>query len=97
MRENIEKIFKIVEELNEEFNGDKDNILECIIPFSIKCSSWYDIVVYFYDIHIWDVDNDVREYIEDTDIKEDLKEFFIKKSHIIKDDMINRFKNYKKK
>jgi hypothetical protein len=74
----------IVEDLNNDI-ADR-NGLEYYMPFEFKSIGWQGSAIYFMGVFLWSEENDERDYIENLDEKEDLKEFIIKQSlKILKD------------
>lgn len=74
----------IVDDLNNDVQ--ERNGLECYTPFEFKSIGWQGSVIYFMGVFIWSDDNDVRDYVENSNEKEDLKSFVIKQSlKILKD------------
>lgn len=74
----------IVEDLNNDISDR--NGLEYYMPFEFKSIGWQGSAIYFMGVLLWSEENDERNYIEETDEKEDLRDFIIKESlKILKD------------
>lgn len=80
-----EEALKLVEELNGDVSDR--NGLEYYLPFEFKSSGWQNAAIYFMGVIIWTDENDEREYIENTDVQEDLRIFVIRQSEIILKDL----------
>lgn len=75
----------IVNDLND-YIYDKDSI-EYYKPFEFRSIGSQDSIVYFMGVFIWSVDNDERDYIEETDEREPLREFLIRQAKIVLKDL----------
>jgi len=86
MREPIEKVVKIVEDLNDIYaqalydaNKSWDNITYA--PFLVKAGlSHGDPYVTFMDTYIWGGDDDMRKFDEEKNEYEDLHDYLITKA-----------------
>lgn len=84
MRELRDLALGIVEDLNNDVQ--ERNGLDYYHPFEFKSIGWQGSIIYFMGVFIWSDDNDERDYVENSDEKEDLKSFVIKQSlKILKD------------
>ncbi len=74
----------IVEDLNNDVS--ERGGLDYYSPFEFKSIGWQGSAVYFMGVHLWSDDNDERDYIEETDVKEPLRGFLIRQAEkILKD------------
>lgn len=87
------KAYALVEELNDELY-DKGG-LDYYIPFEFKSSGYQNSAIYFMGIPIWTDDNDEREYIFNTNIKEPLKVYILRESKKILKDLKLKMKSLK--
>lgn len=88
------EIFEIIEDLNTTcFENSK---LDYYSPFEYLTCGWSLSVIKFMDVTIWSDDDDMRDYIEDTDEREPLRDFLIKEAIKIVDDLNNKMKPFRK-
>jgi hypothetical protein len=78
-----EEALALVEELNNKAITD----LEHYSPFEFQSRGWHNSAIYFMGIVLWTDDNDEREYIGDTNIKESLRDYIVRESKIILKDL----------
>ena len=84
-----EEALILVEELNNEAITD----LEYYCPFEFKSYGWYNSAIYFMGIILWTDENDEREYIEDTDEQEPLRDYIVRESKVILKDLNKKMNN----
>ena len=84
-----EEALALVEELNNEAITD----LEHYCPFEFKSSGWNNSAIYFMGIILWTDDNDEREYIGGTDIQESLRDYIVRESKVILEDLSKKMNN----
>jgi hypothetical protein len=78
-----EEALALVEELNNEAITD----LEYYCPFELRSRGWNNSVICFMGIIIWTDEYDERKYIEDTDIRESLRDYIVRESKVILNDL----------
>ena len=74
-----EEALALVEELNNEAITD----LEYYCPFELRSKGWNNSVICFMGIIVWTDEYDERKYIEDTDIRESLRDYIVRESKVI--------------
>jgi hypothetical protein len=84
-----EEALTLVEQLNSEAITD----LEYYVPFEFKSFGWNNSAIYFMGIILWTDDNDEREYIGDTDEKELLRDYIVRESKVILEDLSKKMNN----
>jgi hypothetical protein len=84
-----EEALALVEELNNEAITD----LEHYCPFEFKSRGWNNSAIYFMGIILWTDDNDEREYIGGTDIQESLRDYIVRESKVILEDLSKKMNN----
>jgi len=84
-----EEALALVEELNNETITD----LEYYCPFEFKSFGWNKSAIYFMGIVLWTDDNDEREYIGDTDEQESLRNYVVRESKLILNDLNKKLNN----
>jgi len=84
-----EEALALVEELNNETITD----LEYYCPFEFKSFGWNNSAIYFMGIVLWTDDNDEREYIGDTDEQESLRNYVVRESKLILNDLNKKLNN----
>lgn len=84
-----EEALALVEELNSEAITD----LEYYCPFEFKSRGWNNSTIYFMGIILWTDDNDEREYIKDTDEQEPLRDYIVRESKVILNDLNKKMRN----
>jgi hypothetical protein len=84
-----EEALILVEELNDKAITD----LEYYCPFEFKSHGWNNSAIYFMGIILWTDENDEREYIEDTDEQEPLKDYILRESKVILKDLNKKMNN----
>lgn len=90
-----QEIVDLIDDLN--INSLGENILEYYLPFEYRTVGWCGSAIYFMGVVIWSDENDEREYLEDSNIKEPLKDYLLRESFRILGDLNNKMKNIKKK
>jgi hypothetical protein len=84
-----EEVLALVEELNNEtLTG-----LEYYHPFEFKFRRGWFSSIYFMGVILWTDENDEREYIGDTDVQEPLREYIVRETKVILEDLNNKIKN----
>ena len=86
-----EEALALVEELNDELQ-DRGG-LEYYCPFEFKSYGWKNSAIYFMGIVLWTDDNDEREYIEDTDEQEPLRDYIVRESKTLLKDLNKKMRN----
>jgi hypothetical protein len=84
-----EEALALVEELNNEAITD----LEYYCPFELRSKGWNNSVICFMGIIVWTDEYDERKYIEDTDIRESLRDYIVRESKVILDDLNKKMGN----
>jgi hypothetical protein len=84
-----EEALALVEELNNEAITD----LEYYCPFELRSKGWNNSVICFMGIIIWTDEYDERKYIEDTDIQESLRDYIVRESKVILNDLNKKMGN----
>ena len=84
-----EEALALVEELNNETITD----LEYYCPFEFKSFGWDNSAIYFMGIVLWTDENDEREYIGDTDEQESLRNYVVRESKLILNDLNKKLNN----
>ena len=84
-----EEALTLVENLNNEAITD----LEYYVPFEFKSLGWRNSAIYFMGVILWTEDNDEREYIEDTDEQEPLRDYIVRESKVILKDLNKKMNN----
>ena len=84
-----EEALILVEELNNEVITD----LEYYCPFEFKSYGWNNSAIYFMGITLWTDENDEREYIEDTNEQEPLRDYIVRESKVILKDLNKKINN----
>ena len=84
-----EEALALVEELNNEAITD----LEYYCPFEFKSRGWNNSVICFMGIIIWTDEYDERKYIEDTDERESLRDYIVRESKVILEDLRKKMNN----
>jgi hypothetical protein len=84
-----EEALALVEELNNEAITD----LEYYCPFELRSKGWNNSVICFMGIIIWTDECDEREYIGDTDIQESLRDYIVRESKVILEDLSKKMNN----
>jgi hypothetical protein len=84
-----EEALALVEELNNEAITD----LEYYCPFELRSKGWNNSVIYFMGTIIWTDEYDERKYIEDTDIRESLRDYIVRESKVILNDLNKKMGN----
>jgi hypothetical protein len=79
--------------LVEELNNKAITGLEHYCPFEFQSRGWNNSAIYFMGIVLWTDDNDEREYIGDTDIKECLRDYIVRESKVILNDLNKKMRN----
>lgn len=75
----------IVEDLNNDIEERGD--LEYYAPFEFKSNGWQSSAISFMGVFIWTEENDERDYVDETDEKESLRNFIIRQSKMILKDL----------
>ena len=88
-RQMKEEALTLVEQLNKEAITD----LEYYVPFEYKSLVWRNSGIYFMGIILWTEYNDEREYVEDTDEQEPLRDYIVRESKVILKDLNKKMKN----
>jgi hypothetical protein len=84
-----EEALALVEELNNEtLTG-----LEYYHPFEFKFRRGWFSSIYFMGVILWTDENDEREYIGDTDEREPLRDYIVRESKIILEDLSKKMNN----
>jgi hypothetical protein len=86
-----EEALALVEELNNELQ-DRGG-LEYYCPFEFKSYGWNNSAIYFMGVVLWTDDNDEREYIEDTDEQEPLRDYIVRESKTLLKDLNKKMRN----
>ena len=86
-----EEALALVEELNNELQ-DRGG-LEYYCPFEFKSYWWNNSAIYFMGVVLWTDDNDEREYIEDTDEQEPLRDYIVRESKTLLKDLNKKIRN----
>jgi hypothetical protein len=84
-----EEALALVEELNNEAITD----LEYYCPFELRSKGWNNSVICFMGIIIWTDEYDERKYIEDTLEREPLRDYIVRESKIILEDLSKKMNN----
>jgi hypothetical protein len=84
-----EEALALVEELNNEAITD----LEYYCPFELRSKGWNNSVICFMGIIVWTDEYDERKYIEDTDIRESLRDYIVRESKVILNDLNKKMGN----
>jgi len=84
-----EEALALVEELNNEAITD----LEYYCPFELRSRGWNNSVICFMGIIVWTDEYDERKYIEDTDIRESLRDYIVRESKVILNDLNKKMGN----
>jgi len=84
-----EEALALVEELNNETITD----LEYYCPFEFKSFGWDNSAIYFMGIVLWTDAYDEREYIGDTDEQESLRNYVVRESKLILNDLNKKLNN----
>jgi hypothetical protein len=79
----------LVEELNNKAITD----LEHYCPFEFQSRGWNNSAIYFMGIIVWTDEYDERKYIEDTDIRESLRDYIVRESKVILNDLNKKMGN----
>jgi hypothetical protein len=84
-----EEALELVDELNNYAITD----LEYYCPFELRSKGWNNSVICFMGIIVWTDEYDTRKYIEDTDIRESLRDYIVRKSKVILNDLNKKMGN----
>lgn len=82
--------FELIRELNDEVYYE--GCIEDYVPFEVRYIG-FDYAIYFMGICLWSEENDEREWISDHK-KEPMKEFILRESKKISNDLYKRMKEY---
>lgn len=79
-------------ELVEELNNRATTNIGYYCPFEFKSHGYQGSGIWFMGIVLWTDENDEREYLWDSDEKEDLETFIVRESKSILKDLRKKMK-----
>ena len=92
--------------LVDELNSEAITGLEHYFPFDFRSYGWNHSAIYFMGVILWTdkydereyiEDTDEREYIEDTDEQEPLRDYILRESKVILNDLNKKLETFNTK
>ena len=83
--------------LVDELNSEAITGLEHYFPFDFRSYGWNHSAIYFMGVILWTDKYDEREYIEDTDEQEPLRDYILRESKVILNDLNKKLETFNTK
>ena len=83
--------------LVDELNSEAIIGLEHYFPFDFRSYGWNHSAIYFMGVILWTDKYDEREYIEDTDEQEPLRDYILRESKVILNDLNKKLETFNTK
>ena len=80
--------------LVDELNSEAITGLEHYFPFDFRSYGWNHSAIYFMGVILWTDKYDEREYIEDTDEQEPLRDYILRESKVILNDLNKKLETF---
>ena len=83
--------------LVDELNSEAITGLEHYFPFDFRSYGWNHSAIYLMGVILWTDKYDEREYIEDTDEQEPLRDYILRESKVILNDLNKKLETFNTK